>query len=384
MTITAPRRLGAALTAIALLLSCMSGMALAQSQTEVTVASTSGQRMMEVRDLAGADLDRLALTTGVPQAFRVQVEDETLPLLDQRSFRVDATMTNLYRETGPGTYDYAGPHIPAERVEVSYLPDPLGLSGLLADVRPTHVLRSVDGGIACSDIAAAAGLTLLSFLLDPLNQTLCRAAGGVLSVTGLLTSETPVVFSGVEAVAGVVDGVDLGGLGAGALPLVPQVPIDQAGGFTVADYANGIGAGATKPVGVGDATEKRLLIGTRATDPLTAVLGAVDGALGSVPLASGTGAGVRMSTGHVLTALQGAGAPAEVRALGKAISEAGLSAAQRTAIVNSLLRTELVPPTADDILSLSGRYASFPRLQADGSGVPAGRYAGTLTITLVE
>lgn len=355
-------------TAAALTAAMAAASAVGATADETTISTTLGtsSRQLSVVDLTGATLDELALTPGTPATFRVSVTDSGV--LPTDGFSVAATLNNLYRVETGGGYDFAT-QIPSAEVTLDYAANALGMAGNLLSFSPDELLSTV-GAVDCADVAAALATTeaALSVLTDPL----C-------GVTGLLLGDPDgITATDLPLDASVLSAIDLGALATSALPIGVDAADLDTGAFTVADCANGIGAGDAGCGGT-TGTARTMMVGTAATDPLPTALVDVINAARTATDVVGTD-GVTTTTA-VLTALQDAAAT-DVVDLGAAL--AGYGAADLETLVNALFEVTPVAPDLAGILSVTGTYHAFPRLTVDPSSAVAGQYGGTLTITLLD
>lgn len=351
-------RPGPVLALVAVLALSVSGLALAQS-TDTTVTTTvgSGTRQLSVTDLAGQPLSQLALESGDPAPFRVNVSDSEV---DLQGFQVDATLNNLYRVETDTTYDYAT-SIPSSAVDLDYALSPLDAIGGAVDVSPDYLLSGTD--ITCSDVASLLGL--LDTLTDPLCLLLNDLTGGSLS------------FSDVPLDGSMIQDVGLESVDPADLPIVPSAGTDT-GPFTEPDCVNGIGAGDTCTT---SGTAHTVLDGTPVTGALTGTLDTLlDGALNTGNIV-GTAGDELTTVTAVVAALQNS-ADSTVRDFGSRLTE--YTDSEQITLINGLLTAAQVDLDALNLSGITGIYNSFPRLTVDSSSVPEGDYEGTLTVTLIE
>ncbi|HWB72291.1 MAG TPA: hypothetical protein VG452_08730, partial [Egibacteraceae bacterium] len=326
-----------------------SGLALAQSTTTVTTTVAGGSRQLAVTDLAGNPLTAMALSPGVPTAFRVRVADSDY--LATQGFAVQSTLTNLYRQ-GDGGYDYAT-SIPSTRVSVSYPTSPLSLAATAVDLQPDYLLDSA-APIDCSAVATILGLSALQQLTDPLCGLLNTLTGSALS------------FSDVPLTGTTLTDIDLGGLGAADLPVAVAAGSD-AGSYTAPDCVNGIGAAAGC---TGSGTVRTYLTGTPPGASLNAALTTLlNGQTLAGPLASADGTGAVAPVSAAVQALQNAPSTA-VADFGNTLTQ--YSGAQQTDLINGLIAAARDTIEPADLAALTGQYHAFPQLSVSPDDAGAG------------
>lgn len=356
---------GAAVSLAAAALPALAGSSVSGSPSAAVVqvtASGPGTRQLRLLDLAGQPLTTLDLRPGVPSPFRVNVQDTGISSLTSPTsgFTVSATMNNLYA----GGVASAG-FIPSGDVQVGF---PLGgakdaLGSL--QVLPRTVLSGTLGG--CSLVGGVltlpSSLGLSGLSLSQLTN-LCGALG-----SGLTVANLPVVAAATQTLSDLTDvGLGLGGQSSGA--------------FTLADYANGIGAGDSRGTGAG--TPRTLLTGVPSVSAaLQSALDGVRSTVQALPVVSATGTGAQASVSDVVAQmLAPANASLGLSSLGSAL--AALTPAQAATVLNTLTGT-VQALGLGDVTNLTGSYNSYPVITATPSTPPAaGTYRGTLTVTLVQ
>ena len=333
--------------------------------TEVSLSTPApGSRQLSVLDLAGQPLTNLPLRAGVPQPFRVRVQDTGVGQLTttvdgavvtnaSTGFTVTATMNNLYAGGSPSATDV----IPASDIAVGFPTG--GAKKALADVTvlPRTVLSGTIAG--CASLLALPALSGLS-ALSGAGLDLCNAVG-----TGVTLAPLEVTSDTAQQVADLVD--------------VPFALAGQeAGAFTLADYINGIGGDDTRGDGAG--TGRTLLTGTPGvTAALTAALNTALAPLAAQPATSATGANAQTAVADVMGKL------ATVPSLASLYTALSSLTPTQIAAVLSSLNAALQPITLADITGVTGTYESFPILTASPSQPTAGgTYKGTMTVTLVQ
>lgn len=381
-----------ALTATAgavLLASVTSGVASAQSIggtaanpsdviVTATVAETTSSRQLYVTGLDGTDLDTLALTPGVPQAFRVSVRDEITGPLSGLSggFTVSSVLTNLYEQGGAAPWndnDRGSERIASADVALSSATAPLNVLDSATSLLPRFELGSA--GITCSDIQDAVTAADGELTEVAVEGLLC----GVLPVAGSLA------FADLDLLGNPVTGIDLD-LAADLLPL--DLGGVEAGAYTDPDCAS-LADGFDPNCTAGTATSRRMLDSGLTIDALDAALqAALNGALPAELVTADTSG--RATVGDVMNVLIGATDPALSTF---AMTLNTLSPTTQLAVLQGAnLTMDLVNPTLADITSLTGLYTAFPILTVDPSTYldadevtvePKGNFSGTLTITLM-
>lgn len=343
------------------------------ADVNVTLTSTPGSRQFAVQDLTGVDLTAINLGSGGQQPFRTVVTDSTFQNVTQ-GYTVSAKMNNLYLHTGSPLAAQYATKVPSSEVSLQYGTSPLSALGVDLSVLPKITL----GGTleSCSDLGGpvktALGLSALGVVLDGLDTSLISVCSALSAVDG--TAVTGTVDGALQQITPVINSLaDLPTALTGATP----------GPFTNADYSNGVGAGDT--AGAADApaaTSLGIMTGTPGLSASlsTQIKNQLDTALGSLPLASVTGAGAQTTVGAVITALSSS-ATAGVAAVGTALST--LDSARQVTLVNTLTGTVAVP-VLGDLKSLSGQYYAFPILKATPTTPVPGVYRGTMTVTFVQ
>lgn len=308
------------------------------SAGDVTVAlnNPGGTRTVYVENLLGQALTTIDFGTSRAQPFRVRVVDETM---DRNGFKILATMSSLYKSTGPSSYDF-GTSIASDRVSVGYPSTAVNALDVDAIVAPVYNVAADVTGTLCTTLT-----------------TLSSAIAGATPCTVRLSGLTGVR----QTLDQVVNLADLGGL-----PLVPQS--GDSGAFTNPAYA-GVAANAPKPSNAPDATNIRLLSGN-----VGSVLTGLQGALDSL-VAKASSATTLVPLGDVTASLR--------TSLTGPVWDA-LSATEQSALVGQLKATArtLLPA---DVVAQTGTYLSFPNLSvAVPNSAAPGDYRGTLVVTAVQ
>lgn len=330
-------RLVSGLAAIALL----AGVAPSSAQTTVPVTLDNGasSRTLHVESMTGQTLSSLDFNSSRSLPFRVKVVDSSFT---RTPFTVSATMTNLYLDNAGLKYDTL---IASSDVRLGSQLNPLNVLGVSAAVQPlVDTVSTVADGTICNVLG------VVTTLVNGVPTCTLTASG----LTGNLQN--------------VNVNVDLGALT--NLPLLPQA--NETGAFTNAEFGSGTaGAGdtagkaAAATAGV-TATGRRVISGAPVTTG--AVLSALRNALTTNPLAT------LVPQSSVTAALQ-----AQYSATWML-----LSSTQITTILASTAGTAqaLLPA---QVLSQTGTYVSLPTLDVTvPSGIPAGKYSGTLVVTALQ
>lgn len=371
------------------------GGAVAQVQenpVEVSASTDVTSRQFFVRDLAGVDLTDIALDrSGKGELFQVGVEDDGFAS-PQATFTANAEMSHLYLTDDAGAPVY-GTRVTSDKVRISYLGAPdvagvalgatpvLSLTGALPtcadlpDLLPVGSALLLDGG----------PLQVLDPLLSPLDQLLgslglSEAAGPLCTALGG-SSTTPLPVAQADAVL-----VDLQQqLIEPALDGAAGLPVDLAGSgdsgsFTHPSYLGEVpSADTTKPASPAAAT-RRLVLAGRGNSAFD-----LDGLIS--PLLDGKdlfGAEGLTTVTSVVEALQES-ATSSVAAVGTQL--AGLAETDQTGILSGLtgVAEPLTATLSSTVLDkISGTYRTFPRLEADLAGAPAGEYTGRMTVTFFQ
>lgn len=306
-------------------------LALSASAEEVTVAVSNpgGSRTLIVEDLDGNALTTLDFGTSRAHPFRVRVVDEDM---DRAGYQVVSSMTNLYKKTGPGAYEYAT-KIASGDVTVGYSSTPLNVTDVTALVSPVF---DVTGDLLCDALGLVPG----------------NSACVIQDVEGLL-QEVPLT-------------VDLGDLT--NLPLVPGQ--GTTGSYDDADY---VGVGDADPAKPGTFDPTSIPLGSTSVG---GDLAGIQSSLNSV--IAGLGADEVVDTDALLSEVQGM--------LGPVFDLLGVVPGLPTvdALIADLEAT-LVDLTGVNILGQSGNLRAYPILNVDVPGAaPTGDYEGTYSVTLVQ
>lgn len=347
-----------------------SSLAVAQESVEVSTELDVGSRVLEVTDLAGQDLQGLALVPGRASAFRVAVRDTMADTVDPNftfeGYDVDSSLTNLYATTAPGTYDFSD-LIPAGEVTLGSATSPLDVRDMLAQLDPDYLLSAT--GVTCEAIAAELGLDLLTLASNSTCLLLGTLTGG-LSFTDVALAGTP------------LDQIDLSALAASQLPLVPTAGQDAGRTYAEPDCTNGVGALHLQGCGTEAATTDLTMLSAAPAASLSAQLDAILAAAVPGPLASLDGTGAKASLQDVLDAMANSGV-AEVSSFATNLA-ADFSQAQQLVVVNELLSATVGTLGLDDLVGYGALASGFPTLKVDPSTATAGVYTGTLTVRLIE
>lgn len=326
-------RIVSGLAAIALL----AGIAPSSAQTTVPVTLDNGasSRTLHVESMTGENLSSLDFDSSRSLPFRVKVVDSSFT---RTPFTVSATMTNLYLDNGALDYDTK---IASADVALGSQLNPLNILGVSAAVQPlVDTVSTVADGTICNVLG------VVTTLVNGVPTCTLTASG----LTGNLQN--------------VNVNVDLGALT--NLPLLPQA--NEIGAFTNPEFGTGTaGAGDTagKAAGVA-ATARRVISGSPVST--TTVLSALQNALTTTPLAT------LVPENSVTAALQAQYSDTWML----------LSSTQIATILASTAGTvqTLVP---SQVLSQTGTYVSLPTLDVTvPSGIPAGKYSGTLVVTALQ
>lgn len=342
------------------------GLASAQDSTTVSTALGDSSRQLALTDLAGLDLDDLALVPGAPAPFRVNVTDSGI--LPTDSFTVEGTLNNLYQVSAGEAdgYNFAT-FIPSDEVTLDFVPNPLGAVDPTLLLSPDWLLNAPTD-VTCGLVASLLGSTeaTLATLTDPL----CGLTGAITGTAGVAVDDIPLDGFAIPDVA-------LDGLGLDALPIALSVDLLDSGTFTTPDCANGIGAGdsgctATSPTSL-------TMLGGQGL-PLAALPGALADLLAGV-LPSGDIV-PDISTATAVIATLRSDANAGVADIGAALAE--YAPGDQATLINGLFTVITAGFDVDDILATAGTHTSVPRLTVNPTTSNPGAYAGTLTATLVE
>ena len=332
----------------------------------VTLTGLGGTRQFAVETISGAELTGLDLGTGGAQPFRTHVTDTSFSVLSE-NYTVDATMSNLYLNTGSG--NNLAVKIPSSGVSLAYVTNPLSALGLSLTDLPKLSLTgtlascaSLPGAVKTALGLDSLGVPLLALPDLAAVTALCTALGAGAPVTttvdGVLRTVTPIITS--------------------LLDLPTALTGAQAGAFTNPAYAGTVGASDPAASGAPAATPRRIMTGTAGLSAglLTALTTALNSALSGLPLTTANDAGARTTVAAAVSALQ-----SSVSLVGNAL--ALLSAAKQVAVLNTLTST-LVTPLLGNIQTVNGQYFAFPILQATPTTPVPGTYDGTLTVTFVQ
>ncbi|HVM28660.1 MAG TPA: hypothetical protein VM433_13445 [Mycobacteriales bacterium] len=359
------------------------------SSIDVSARSELGSRQFYVEDLAGATLTGLDLGSGTSGApFQTRVQDSSW-LSPEAGFSVSAEMTNLYRYTGSGSakaIDH-GVKVDSKKVSVGFVGVPTDVSGVslgavprvqVAGAMPAcgslKTLLPADSPLLGSGSLLGGTLALLG--LSDAAAPLCTALGGATATTGTLVEPVDAVVVPLQEQL-----LNADRLGAAALPV--SLGVGNGGAFDKPSFkGDGAGDGA-KPSGEYVPTSHTLISGSK--NSALDVKSLVSSLLDTMPLfpAVPGGTGALTTTSSVVDAMLTSPDPAVV-AVGKAL--AGLSAKDQTAVLSGMVpgATPVASLLDASLQRISGNYRSFPRLQADLTGAPAGTYTGTMTVTFVQ
>ena len=336
--------------------------------TVTTTTGGPGTRQLQVLDMSGAPLSKLALQPSVPQAFHVAVTDAAVTDL-ATGFTVSAVMNNLYGGSGATTTHANGTYVPSSAVTVN-MPSTGALSvfGAGLDDLPSVIVAAGQTIPSCASLATSD--TILANIVTEASA-LC-GVGGPLLTSLTLSSAVSALSTVTKSLSGVTD-----------LSLVPfalsdTVPVG-GGAFTNADYTSGIGAGDTTGASGAPAPTSYTLLKGLPVSSLTNIINAL-GLPNGLPLVSGNGAGAYTTLTAFESALQATG-NATLQAL--VTDLAPLSAAEQIDLLNHLTGT--LSTTLSNLTNEVGTFNSFPTLKvAPPAGQPADTYSGTMTVTMVQ
>jgi hypothetical protein len=313
-------RIGLCLLALGALAVFEAGSAVAD--VAVTLQVAGGTRVMAVRELDDS-ANLTAITFGQSNAypFLVKVEDDALA---PTAYSIAAEMTKLYKSSG-GLWT-TGAIIGSNKLSISAV-TPLAVTDVAAQVQPLV------------DLAA-------SSLPAPVCVVVTAALGScAISLTGL------------TGTVRTITGFDVNSLN---LPLVPSAP--EAGAFSYPTYT----ADSPDTPGAPHAATSRVLLSgsSNVADAtlLTTVKTLTQTAVNGLTVTQ------VVDQEDLITAIQGL-VPL-------------LSDAQALSIVTGSTWTKTVQNIlTSQILSLTGKYRSYPILNVDPSGAPEATYKGTLVVT---
>jgi hypothetical protein len=301
----------------------------AAEEVTVAVSNPGGSRTLIVEDLDGNALTTLDFGTSRAHPFRVRVVDQDM---DRAGYQVVSSMTNLYKKTGPGTYDYAT-QIGSGDVSIDYSSTPLNVTDVTALVSPVF---DVTGDLLCTVLGVVPG----------------NSACVIEDVEGLL-QDVPLT-------------VDLGNLT--NLPLLPGQ--GTSGPYDDPDY---VGVGVADPAKPGTFTPTSIPLGS------TSLGGDLSGIQDSLDtLIAGLPTNQLVDTDALLSEVQGL--------LGPVFDLLGVVPGLPTvdALMADLTAT-LVDLTGVNILGQSGDLRAYPILNVDVPGTAAtGDYEGTYSVTLIQ
>lgn len=243
MTRLCNRRVPRAVLALALLLGVAAVGGVAAAEQQEAIVSTEADEFQEGgRSLSlhpapltdDSQLDRLDLRDRQAQRFETRVTETDV--LAQRTYEVQATMNNLHRVEGDALQPGAENVIASEHLSLGFASDPLD------QVVDSVDLVELDGTLTnTQEITCDAVSSILDGSLTDLLDTdpVCQLLDDVLGLLDL-SGDDGVTFGDVAFAPDVVRDLDVSGVAAGALPLVP---------------AHGAGGAFTDPeCGAGDAT----------------------------------------------------------------------------------------------------------------------------------
>ena len=305
----------------------------AQAQSvPVTLVNPSGNRVVTIEDMTGANLTTLDFGTSRELPFRVRVQDNDYA---RRDFSVSATMTNLYVDNA-GTPDYTK-KIASSDVGLDSQLNPLNVLGVSATVQPV--------------------VNTVTTLVD---TTLCGVLGLTVVNSACVLNTTNITGKVINDLTINVDNLTT------ALPKLPLLPqANEKGPFTNPSYASGT-VGFSDPAKT--ATPATPLLLASGDKDITPVLTELNTAIDALPLAS------VVNPSDVIAKLQ-----AQLPLVWGLLD---------TAEINAILAaTDAVPVplTVDGILSLTGTYISLPTLKVNvPTTASAGNYKGTMVVTSVQ
>lgn len=368
-----PRIPTTAATAV-LLASVTTGIAGAQtSSTDVSSDyGARGSHVLEVNDLRGGDLTDLALVPGERRTLRVGVRSappaELDPTGELHGYTVETSMTNLYALDGAGAYDFAAESIPSSEVSLDYATSALDVRETLGRMDPEYLLSTAQP-ITCDAIANALGLLDATTLLD---TTTCLL---------LSTIDGGLTFADLHLEGNVLDQVDLASLLPSQLPLIPQAGV-EAGVFTLPDCIHG--AGASDPsCGSDNAGTEQTVLSAAPTTAVAAELAATVTDQAPTTLATMDTTPAKATLTQVIEAMQLSGITDVADFANSMIQD--FTEAEQLQIVNDLLAAgDPILDAVDDLVGYGGLGNAFPSLEVNPASAPAGSYAGTFTVRLIE
>lgn len=337
---------------------------------DVALGALGGTRQFAVEDVSGAPLTAINLGTGGVQPFRTHITDAGFTNVT-KGYTVGATMSNLYLKSG-STYDYST-SVPSSAVSLVYPTNPLAALGVTFPVLPPLSLSGLLPSCLSMDSATKTVLGLdASGLTSNLSVTaLCTALGSA-GVT---------VGAGTQQVTGLTRTVTAAASNLADIPT--QLTGATSGAFTNADYSDASKGFTTAPGASGAPTPTSLRIMTGTPNMTSAlqseIASKVNTAIASLPLTATTGDS-QMTIAAALSALSSS-TDAGVALVGSDLSL--LTAAQQSAVIN-LLSSALGTLGLPNIPSLNGQYYGLPSLKSVPTGLTAGTYDGTLTVTFVQ
>lgn len=309
----------------------------------LTTSAPSGGRTLVLQDTAGQALSALNLSSGAT-GFIAKVVDSNYA---NNGFTVQATMSNLYGfNTATNTWNCAQ-KVPSSAVSLASSSGLLDVNGLLSSVTPNFVLNG--------DLS-----TVLS------------------SILGLLTSGTTVTNA---PVTGLVQNLTQSNLTGGLTGDLVGSTLSGLTGLPI-NLATGAGGAFTNPAA--DPTGANCgVTGTNATnDPI------MNGTANPLGLVSDVQALLNSLT-NTLSSTLITGGFLDTNAVMNEVSSVlsaplSLLSPLTSSIEGTLTATLANVPLVSSLTSQSGNYSATPKMTVNTSGVPAGSYRGTLTVTLAD
>ena len=309
----------------------------------LTTAAPAGGRTLVLEDTAGQALSTLNLSSGTT-GFIAKVVDANYA---NNGFTVQGTMSNLYGyNAGTNTWN-CSLKVPSSAVTLSSPSSLLDVNGLLSSITPQFLLNGNLSTVLTSILGLlTGGSTVTNSPVTGLVQNLTQGqlAGGL---TGDLIGST------LSSLTGLPISLATGTGGTFATPAAD--PTGANCGVT--------GAGATnQPIMNGTANPLGLV------SDLQAILSSLTNTLSSTLISGGF-----LDTNSVMNAVS--------TALSAPLS---LLSTLTSSIEGTLTTTLAGVPLVSSLTSQSGNYSASPTMKVNTSGVPAGTYRGTFTVTLAD
>ena len=309
----------------------------------LTTSAPSGGRTLVLQDTAGQALSALNLSSGTT-GFIAKVVDANYA---NNGFTVQATMSNLYGyNAGTNTFNCAQ-KVPSSAVSLNSASSLLDVNGLLSSVTPNFVLNGNLSTVLSSILGLLGGSpTVTNAPVTGLVQNLTQG-----NLTGGLTGD--LVGSTLSSLTGLP--ISLGTGTAGAFTNAAADPSGASCGGTGANATNvPIMNGTANPLGLVNDVQALL-------DSLTNTL--------SSTLVTGGFLDTNAVMNEVSTVLS---------------TPLSLLSTLTGSIEGTLTATLANVPLVSTLTSQSGNYSATPKMTVNTSGVPAGSYRGTLTVTLAD